>query len=154
VWLAGRRCFRGGRVTDYRSLFAFCTVAFLLLAGASYVVDNEHNRINRYLLDVRWPEAYRAANPGGLDAFRRQNAMSRKIGADLAARLGDPDFIEALHGGRFYKQHFDEPFQLRNRAVIFGYRPKSAPGAGLVAIRFPKELADALQFELVGEVKP
>jgi hypothetical protein len=35
--------------------------------------------------------------------------MGTKIGADLA-RLRDPDFVEALRYGRFYKQHFDEPF--------------------------------------------
>jgi len=52
--------------------------------------------------------------------------------------LSPPDFVEALTG----------PL-----AAIFGYRPKSAPGA-IVAIRFPKELADALQFEPVGDVTP
>jgi hypothetical protein len=154
----GHHCFRGESVSSYRFLFLFCGIAYAGVAVAAYFVDNEHNRINRYYLDVRWPEAYVAVNPDGIKNFlgARQGEFRKRIGPDLAALLNDSSFIEVLHNGTFYKQHFDEPFQLLSRAVIYAYRPKSPSGAGrraFEAIRFPKELADALRFEPMSEEK-
>jgi hypothetical protein len=152
VWLAARRRFFEPSISSDRMLFWTCATAYLVVAAAAFFVDHEHNLINRYYLDVRWPQVYAAANPDAIDDFR--NAWSKdlkgKIGPELAALLTDPDFIEALHHGRFYKQHSDEPFQLFNRAVMYGYRTKSTSLSGpspFVAIRFPQELAEALRFQ-------
>lgn len=56
-------------------------------------------------------------------------------------------FHEALHQSKLYLQPFDEPFQVRERAVIYGYRPEAPFGSrtSFISIRFPKELAEAIQ---------
>ena len=69
VWAEGRRCFRREVISSFRTLFSVCAIAFLPLALAAFVTDNEHNRINKYDLDVRWPEAYKVANPEAINDF-------------------------------------------------------------------------------------
>ncbi len=155
VWLAGRRYFQAESISNFRPLVLIVAVAYLGVAVAAFFVDHEQNLINRYYLDMRWPEAYVAANP---DAIRNVpnswlNDLKTEIGPDLAALLNDPGFLEALHHGRFYKQHSDEPFQLRRRTVMYAYRPKPQPRSAFITIRFPKELADALRFEPIGITK-
>jgi hypothetical protein len=150
VWTAGRQCFQT-QATGHRSLFSFCAMAFVPLAFAAFITDSEQNRINRFELDVRRPEAYRAANPGAIKAFddpSREN-LQADIGQDLRTLSRDPDFHDALQNGIFYKQPWDEPFQLLHRSVMFGYRPKSSSDARspFVIIRFPRELAEALRFQ-------
>jgi hypothetical protein len=125
------------------------------LAVAAFFVDDEHNRINRYYLDLRWPEAYVAQNPDAIKDFQASMpaAFRSEVGPDLVTLFSDPSFHEALQHAKFYKQHFDEPFQLRRRAVIYAYRPNSLSGfgrSGFVSIRFPKALADAIRFVPVG----
>ena len=155
VWVAGRHCFSSGSRSSRRQFFFFCAAAYLGIAVAAFFVDDEHNRINRDYLDLRWPEAYVAENPDGIREFQGsgQAAFRTQIGPDLLAVLNDPGFQDALRHGKFYKQHFDEPFQLRRRAVIYAYRPKlpsGSPRSGFVSIRFPKELADAIRFVPIG----
>jgi hypothetical protein len=157
VWFAGRRCFRREAILSYRPLFWPMTFASLIIAIAAFLVDGEHNRINRYYLDQRWPDAFRVAN---VDAVKDVPQLLRgplkdKIGPDLMFLIGhDAAFRENVRGGVFYEQHSDESFHLTNRAVMFGYRPTTSSDHGrrpFVTIRFPEELADALEFRAVGE---
>ena len=157
VWWSARRYFQE-KSPCYRPLLLRCLTAYIGVAVGAYFVDHEQNLINRFYLDVRWPEAYAAANPNGLQELRRSwpERLKTKIGPDLAVLLNDSKFTAELQHGRFYKQHSDEPFQLFNRAVIYSYRPQSRLQSGpsaFVTIRFPQELADALRFESVGEQK-
>jgi DNA-binding winged helix-turn-helix (wHTH) protein len=157
LWFAGRRCFRRERIVSHRPLFWLCAAAYLPIALGSYFIDDEHNRLNRYDLDVRWPEAYIAANPEAvseLDDLERSN-LETQVGPDLRSLLHDAGFRDALRHGRFYRQHSDDPFQLFRRAVMFGYRPRSSSDGRppFVVIRFPQEMADALRFQLVNEGK-
>ncbi len=155
IWFLGRWCFKRNGIPSCRQLISLCTVAYLPVAIAAFFMDSEYNRINKYYLDLRWPEAYVVANPEAIKDIGHL-LHDVKVGPDLAARLKDPEFQEALRTGTFYKQHFDEPFQLQNRAIMFGYRRQSRAGRGqtrFVTIRFPKELADVLRFESVGEQK-
>ena len=159
VWLVSLRCFRKESISSYRFLFSFCAIAYLPIALGAFFIDDEHNRINRYYLDVRWPEPYIAANPDAVKEFGNLvvGNINAKIGPDLANLLKDDHgFNEALRHGTFYKQHSDEPFQVLSRAVMFGYRYNSPSSHGqppFVTIRFPKELADALRFQPVGDEK-
>jgi hypothetical protein len=156
VWIAGLSCFAGAATLDYRRLFTICAVIYLPVAVGAFFVEAEHNRINRYYLDIRWPEPYIVSNP---DAVREATVSARgeltvKIGPDLEALLNDPAFNTALRHGKFYKQHLDESFQLARRAVVFAYRAKPSSNRArneFIAIRFPKDLADALRFHLAGE---
>jgi hypothetical protein len=150
--LGAHRYFQGKPASGLRPLYLIGGTAYLAVAVAAFFVDHEQNRINRYYLDIRWPDTFIARNPDAIQNFRGSHLkdLKSKIGPDLAALLNDPGFLDALYHGRFYKQHSDEPFQLINRAVIYSYRPKTLPGQGpspFVAIRFPKELADAVRFE-------
>jgi hypothetical protein len=154
VWLVGLRCFRQEFISNYRFLFSFCAIAYLPIALGAFFIDDEHNRINRYYLDVRWPESYVAANPDAVKEFGNllRGDVKAKVGADLAGLLMDADFNEALRHGKFYKQHSDEPFQVLNRAVMFGYRrnsPLPHVRSRFITIRFPEDMADALRFQPV-----
>jgi hypothetical protein len=97
-------------------------------------------------------------NPDAVKDFRNASRanLETRIGPQLAALLNDPDFSRALRESTFYKQHSDEPFQLVSPAVMFGYRRQPASDhwqTPFMIIRFPKELADALGFESIGEPK-
>jgi len=64
---------------------------YLPIAAASFFMDREYNRINRYYLDQRWPEAYVAANPDlvtGSQKLGEQRGLTQ-IGPDLRALLKD-----------------------------------------------------------------
>jgi hypothetical protein len=156
AWIAGHHYYKQESIASYRPLFSICAVLYLPVAVTAFLVDGQFNRINRYYLDLRWPETYVAANPNATDEVERliQGALKAKIGSDLRGVLRDPDFRQRLQHGTFYRQHFDEPFQILNRAVILGYRHSSKGPHGhlpLVVIRLPKELADIFRFELVSE---
>jgi DNA-binding winged helix-turn-helix (wHTH) protein len=158
VWVAARQCFRRERISSYRPLFWVCTAAYLPIALGAFCIDDEHNRINQYDLDVRWPEAYVAANPDAAKDLGdpRRDTLGTGVGLDLRNLLNDVEFREALRHGTFYKQHSDEPFQFFSQAVMFGYRHSSSAPHGrppFVVVRFPQELAAALRFEPVGDGK-
>lgn len=151
IWLVGRRCFKGDSISTYRQLLSLCAVAYLPVAIAALFMDSEYNRVNKYYLDVRWPEAFVVANPDAIKDIHLLHDV--KIGPDLVARINDSEFHDALRTGTFYKQHFDEQFQLGSRAVIFAFRPGGRSDRGkrpFVSIRLPKEQADALRFESIG----
>jgi hypothetical protein len=122
----------------------------------AFAIDDEHNRINQYNLDVRWPQAFVVANPDAVKEFDGSGGgpLGPKIGLDLKSLLSDAQFREALRNGTFYKQHSDEPFQVVSQAVMFGYRPKARSPHGplpFVVIRFPRELADILRFQPISD---
>jgi hypothetical protein len=153
VWIAAVRCFRQEVIVSYQPLFWQMMLASLVIAFASFVVDREHNRINQYYLDQRWPDAFRVTDTRPIQDISQflRNHGGDEIGPDLVNLLmNDPGFRKNVLSGVFYKQNSDEPFQLTNRAVIFGYRPATSSSGHdrrpFVTIRFPKELADALEF--------
>jgi hypothetical protein len=158
-WLAGLHCFRGELVSSYGRLFFYMAVAYLVVAFASFVVDNEHNRINRYYLDTRWPEPFIAANRDAIrDVFQLvRGPLKDKAGPDLIDLIeNDAGFRQNLRTGVFYNQHSDESFRLGSGAVMVGYRPPTSSDQGrrpFVTMRLPKELADALRFVSIAEEK-
>jgi DNA-binding winged helix-turn-helix (wHTH) protein len=156
VWFVGHWCFRRARISSYRPLFWLCTAAYLPIALGAFFIDDEHNRINQYNLDLRWPQAYVAANPDAINEFDgpRQELFESQVGLDLRNLLHDTGFRDALRNGIFYRQHYDELFQVSGRAVMYGYRPRSSYPQGrssFVVVRFPQELADAFRFQPVGD---
>ena len=151
AWLLGARWFRKPKISGYSQLFLQCAIVYLPLAVIATLIDAEYNWINKYHLDQRRPHAYIVRNPDAVNAFRLQSGNS-KIGPDLASLLNDPEFDEILRTKRFFKQDFDELFQVWDRAVMFGYKSDARPGEAprFIIIRFPEELATALRFDLVG----
>ena len=96
------------------------------------------------------------ANPNVLKDLGQvlTQVAAHNIGPDLQGLLNDPKFEEVLRKKKFYKQNFDEPFQVLDHAVMLGYKadaesPKEKPR--FIVIRFPQELAAALQFHPFGE---
>ena len=144
--------FKENPASDRRRPLWLRLIAYLPVALIAFFVDGEYNQINRYYLDVRWPDAYVAASPEAAEQFRGsvRERIGTEVGPKLANLLKDPAFLQALRKDVFYKQHLDEPFQLSSRAVIFGYRRElSHAPSSFVTIRFPQELADALGFHAV-----
>jgi predicted DNA-binding transcriptional regulator AlpA len=151
AWFLGARSFRSSKISGYSPLFLQCIIVYLPLAVIATSIDAEYNWINKYHLDQRRPHAYIIRNPDAVNAFRLQPG-SREIGPDLVSILNNPEFDEILRTKRFFKQDFDELFQVWDRAVMFGYKSDARPGeaAKFIIIRFPEELATALRFDLVG----
>ena len=154
VCLFAYRFFNKDSISGYRRLFFVCGIAYLPLALVAIMIDHQYNYLNQRYLDKRRPEAYVAANPSGINSDAGlKNATAARIGPDLASLLNDPAFREALRSKRFYKQDFDELFQVSERAVMFGYKPNAISPRDIpafVIIRFPKELANLLRFQAVG----
>ena len=139
-------------VTGYTGLFACCGLVYFIIAGPAVLIDHQNNLINRHYLDRRRPEAYVVSNPDATRDFRRLAERPKAtIGPDLESLLKDPEFAQALRTKRLYKQNFDEPFQVLDKAVIFGYKveTRSQREPLLLTVRFPQELAEALRFQLV-----
>lgn len=153
IGIGGYRAFKQQRVSTFRPLMWLCGVLYLPLVLAAIFVDQQYNHINRYYLDKRRPEAYVVGDPEGIKRLT-DPAVLNDIGPDLRSLLGDPLFNKDLQQRRFYKQDFDEPFQLLHQSVMFGYKAgsNSADRPSLfVIIRFPKQLAAALRFRPAGE---
>ena len=156
AWIVGHYYYKKESIASYWPLFLICTMLYLPVAVTAFLVDGQFNRINQYYLDVRWPEAYVAGNPDAANDVESllRGVLKAKVGLKLQSVLRDPAFRQMVQHGTFYKQHFDEPFQVFDRAVIMAYRRASQAPHGrlpLVVIRFPKELADAFRFEVVSE---
>jgi hypothetical protein len=154
LWVWSSSLFSANSKRANRSLFLRCAAAYALLVPAAYLVDQEYNEINRFYLDKRRPDTYRAASPDAIAHFRASAPASLQsaIGPDLTALFNDPAFVSALRNGVFYKQDFDEPFQITDHAVMFGYRTGIAGShtrSQFVIVRFPKEVAEALRFQQV-----
>jgi len=140
-------------VTSYTGLFACCGLVYFVIAGPAVLIDHQNNLINRHYLDRRRPEAYVVSNPDAIRDLGRlgERGPNATIGPDLESLLRDPEFAQALRTKKFYKQNFDEPFQVSDKAVIFGYKIETRPQREplFITIRFPQELAEALRFQLV-----
>src|SRR5439155_5448025 len=76
AWLAGRRRFSRAVSSGYSQLFLFCAVLYLPLAVTAAVVDAEYNRINKYHLDQRRPDAYIVRNPEAVKQFGLQSGTN------------------------------------------------------------------------------
>ena len=154
VWIYGYRFLNRDRIPSYRPLFLGCVAAYMPLAFAAAFIDYCYNGINEEHLSLRRPEMYVAGNPDAINAFKESwlTSHSNIVGGDLAALLNDPAFHRVLVTKRFYRQDFDEAFQVIHHSVMFGYdsNPHGAPR--FVVIRFPDELASALRFQPVGTV--
>ena len=155
VWFFGYREFDKQEVAGGRPLLLACIVAYVPLALAAFFVDQAYNSINAHYLDKRRPDAYVAANPGAIEDFKRfPNELASEIGPDLWSLLNDPSFERALRTQHFYKQDFDELFQIGARSVMFGFKadgvsPNSTPQFTIV--RLPEKLAVALRFQLTSQ---
>jgi hypothetical protein len=71
----------------------------------------------------------------------------------LNVLLGDEPVL-APESQRFYKQDFDEPFQVVSRAVMFGFNTNgdsSRMEPRFMIIRFPERMAAAIRFQPVSE---
>lgn len=156
LWVSARGFLRKDSIHSYTALFSKCVIAYLVLVVPAVFIDQEYNQVNRSYLDKRRPDAYVATNPDAIREFRARTGRGFRtgIGEDLASMLNDPEFEHAVRTQKFYKQDFDEPFQVLGRAVMYGYKrePRSPQGEPtFVIIRFPEELAVALRFQFVGE---
>ena len=153
AWL-GRYILRGGTTGGSRRLLGMSAIAYIALLVPAMTVDHLHNVINRGYLDVRRPNAYRATHPEAVDTLLAAGALHQRsdVGDDLRRLLSEDEFRAALRERAFHLVAFDEPFQLRRRAVMFGYRrPETSADAPALfrIIRFPADIARSLGFELV-----
>ena len=74
VFLFAYHFSRQRQISTYGRLFAICAVAYVFLSIPAVIVDQEYNRVNRYRLDARRPDAYVATNP---DASKRTGGARR-----------------------------------------------------------------------------
>lgn len=123
VFLVGYREFDKEEVASYRPLLMACIVAYIPLVLAGFFMDQAYNSINSQYLDKRRRDVYFAANPGAIEDFKRlPNDLASEIGPDLRSLLSDPYFEHALRTQHFYKQDFDELFQIGTRSVMFRFK--------------------------------
>ncbi|HYR91314.1 MAG TPA: hypothetical protein VE422_45075 [Terriglobia bacterium] len=153
LFLLGYQFFNTSSIKGFRQLISWYGTGYLLIALTAAIIDRHWNEINKYHLDTRWPHAYRVQNSNAVDALRDWlQRHTAEAGPDLMSLSNDPEFLRALRTQEFYKQDFDEPFQVSNKAVIFGYksdRNSRDKRPVFVLIRFPAGLAATLRFELV-----
>ncbi len=152
IWILGDYLFRTRQVVDFSRIFSLCALAYLPLAVTSWFIESNYNFINQHYLDKRRPSIYVVTNPAGLINVRKalRTTLRGQVGPLLTAMLEDPESSRELLNAKFYKQDFDEPFQLGPSAVIFGYKP--APRGprdqpSFIAIRFPAEIVATLGFQ-------
>jgi hypothetical protein len=95
-----------------------------VIAVPAVLIDHENNFINLRYLDRKRPDVYVVRNPEAILDFGKpiERGQNSTIGPDLQSLIKDPEFSQVLRTQRFYKQNFDEPFQVLDKAVIFGYR--------------------------------
>ncbi len=153
IWVVGFRHFDRAKIDDYTPLFLWALVFYLPLAFAAFVAGREYNSINRHYLDKRRPQAFMVRNPGGIVAFQGQGPTpDGDIGPDLRSLINDPEFERSLQTQRFYKQDFDEPFQVFQKAEMFGFQTiRRAGETHFTIVRFPRRMTEALRFEAVQE---
>jgi hypothetical protein len=148
LWF-GYRLLNGTHPGDLRLLLASCGAAYLLIALTAATMNRHWNDINERHLDVRWPLEYRVVNPQALaDVEDWMRSHASEVGPDLARLPSDPEFIDALQNGKFYRVEFDESFQLSQKAVVLGYHTAgTSHGRESVfrLVRFPLGLAKTLQ---------
>jgi hypothetical protein len=149
LFVFGYRFFNRTSMKNYHQLVSWSGMAYLLIALTAAIVNRHWNEINKYYLDVTYPQAYRVQNNNVAEAFRRWlQDHTPEAGTDLVAFFNDPESLDVLQTQQFYKQDFDDAFRA---AVILGYkserdsRRKERPT--FVRIRFPASLAAALRFQ-------
>jgi hypothetical protein len=139
----------------YSRLWAMCMVALATVAVPAIVIDHEYDEVNRQHLDKRRAAAYVALNPEAILEYRRLAASGQaaNVGPDFLQLVKDDDFERALRADRFYRQNFDEPFQVSAPSVIFAYRRRTPDtalgGRQFVFVRLPGDLVRALRFQVV-----
>jgi hypothetical protein len=150
LFILGSRCWNAKSGKDCGQLLSWCGAGYLLIALTAAIVVRHWNDIDKYHLDIRRPHAYRVQNPNAEEALRQWlQRHPDEVGPDFLSLSADGEFLSSLRTQLFYKENFDEPFQVRKKAVIFGYR-SSHDFRGkrpFVLIRFPAGLAAALRFE-------
>jgi DNA-binding winged helix-turn-helix (wHTH) protein len=154
VWFVGHHAFGKPDLPSFRILLLGWMIAYLPVGLAGFIIDQEYNSINLHYLKARRPVHYRALNPGAIDYFKHnpKGELSSEIGPDLWSLLNDPAFERVLRTKPFYKQDFDELFQIGTRSVMFGFEvTEDSPGRGsrFTIIRFPETMAVALRFQSV-----
>jgi hypothetical protein len=154
LFLFGYHFFNRTSMRNYRQLLSWCGMAYLLIALTAAIVNRHWNEINKYYLDVRYPQAYRVQDNEVAGNFRRWlKDHTAEAGSDLVAFFNDPEFLEILKTQQFYKQDFDDAF---GQAVILGYKrerdSRSKERPTFVRIRFPASLAAALRFQPVASI--
>jgi hypothetical protein len=148
--ILGYRFWNATSVKHYGPLLSWCGTGYLLIALTAAIVVRHWNEIDRYHLDIRRPHAYRVQNPNAEEELRQWlQRHSDELGPDFLSLSDDEEFLSSLQTQVFYKENFDEAFQLRKKAVIFGYRSRQdfRGKRPFVLIRFPADLAAALRFE-------
>lgn len=150
LFILGYRFWNATSVRHYGPLLSWCGTGYLLIALTAAIVVRHWNEIDKYHLDIRRPHAYRVQNPNAEEELRQWlRRHSDEVGPDFLSLSDNAEFLSSLRTQVFYKENFDEPFQLRKKAVIFGYRSTQdfRGKRPFVLIRFPAELAAALRFE-------
>lgn len=149
LWLGYR--FLIGPQGELRQFSARCGTVCLLIALIAATMSRHWNDINRRYLDVRQPPEYRVGNPNALaDLHDWLQRHPSQVGPDLMTLPNDPEFIEAVRNGQFYRVRFDEPFQFSSKAVVLGYRAAQTMHEqrdGFRLVRFPTELANTLRLK-------
>jgi hypothetical protein len=149
VWLGYR--FLIGQRGELRQFFAWCGTVCLLIALIAATMGKHWNDINKRYLDVRQLLEYRVGNSNALaDLHNWLQRHPSQAGPELMRLPDDPEFIEALQHGKFYRVRFDEPFQFSSKAVVLGYRAAHTAQEredGFRLIRFPAELANTLRLK-------
>lgn len=154
LFLFGYCFFNRTSMRNYRQLVSGSGMAYLLIALTAAIINRHWNEINKYHLDVRYPQSYRVQNYNAADEFRRWlKDHTAEAGTDLVAFFNDPEFLKVLQTQQFYKQDFDDALR---EAVILGYkterdsRRRELPT--FVRIRFPSSLVVALRFQPVTSI--
>jgi len=151
LFVVGYRFFNAAEGKNYRQFLTWNGVGYMLIALTANIVNRHWNEINKYHLDVRRPYVYRVQNANAGDIFHNWlKEHASEAGPDLVRLFNDPEFVRALQSHKFYKEQFDELFQVSNKAVVFGYKngPVSQQNQSpFVRIRFPASLAAALRLE-------
>lgn len=96
----------------------------------------------------RRSDVYRATPSGDIVPRVRRAAVGRDdIGPDLAGLLEDAEFQRVLATEPFYRVDLDERFQVRRRAVMFGYLRSGHRRPLFRIVRFPEDIARVIGFE-------
>ena len=152
---AGYTFFKSRRTNGSSVFMSQCAIACILIALTAAINSRHWTEIAHSDLDALHPRAYRVMNPSAVADFKTWLESHRtEAGKDFVALSDKPEFLYALENRPFYKQEFDEAFQLSRRAVIFGF--KDTPTSSLrrpefLLVRFPADLAAILRFERVNQ---
>jgi hypothetical protein len=111
-------------------------------------------RNGKYYLHVRHPDEYRVQNMNAAEDLHKMVERPRcgRQEPTLRVWLTIRRFYRLCWLKVFYKQNFDEVFQVSNKAAIFGYEsPRDSQNhqPPFLRIRFPASLASVLHFEAV-----